>query len=711
MFDFTDLREQLAQYLSNEQVEQISQAYVTAKEAHEGQSRYTGEPYITHPVEVARILANLRMDHHSIMAALLHDVLEDTQIEKKQLAEKFGEKVAELVDGVSKLKQIRFESKAEAQAENFRKMMLAMSADIRVIIIKLADRLHNMRTLAALPFEKKRRIGMETLEIYAPIAGRLGINHFKVEYEDLGFAILYPFRYRVLKESVRKARGNRRELVSGIEKVMQDALQAKHIQAQTWGREKHLYSLYKKMRRKRLSFTEVLDVYAFRIIVEDVDLCYRALGVVHSLYKPVRGRFKDYIAIPKANGYQSLHTTVLGPHGVPIEVQIRTEEMDRIAENGIAAHWLYKDKDEENPKDVHAHLRTREWLKDLMEIQRHTPSSLEFIENVKIDLYPDAVYVFTPKGNILSLPHGATPVDFAYAVHTDIGNTCVGCKIDRRLAPLSTRLESGQTIEVMTAEDAHPNPVWLSFAITGKARSNIRHWLKSQQRSQSQALGQKLIQNALGHQQSVLEHLSAAKISQLLKSMQVDTLEQLYEEVGLGKRLAPLVAESILTEKEKQAKSDEDETPLMIQGTEGLVVQFATCCYPIPGDYIIGYLKEGKGIQIHTEACPKAEHYRRQSLKCINVKWEEGIDGEFPVSVDVEVINGRGVLANLANAIAEGNANIVNVKVDERDARHNRIQFVIGVRDRAHLARVMRRLRADRNVTKIMRKKMGDRDA
>lgn len=710
MFDFTDLREQLAQYLSQEHVEDISKAYLLAKQAHEGQSRYTGEPYITHPVEVARILANLRMDHQSIMAALLHDVLEDTQTEKKQLAEKFGEKVAELVDGVSKLKQIRFESRAEAQAENFRKMMLAMSQDIRVIIVKLADRLHNMRTLAALPFEKRRRISLETLEIYAPIAGRLGINHFKVEYEDLGFATLYPFRYRVLKESVRKARGNRRELVASIEQAIENALNNAEIEAATWGREKHLYSLYKKMRKKRLPFTEVLDVYAFRIIVDTPDLCYRTLGAIHNLYKPVRGRFKDYIAIPKANGYQSLHTTVLGPHGVPIEVQIRTKEMDRIAENGIAAHWLYKDMDEE--ADIQAHLRTREWLTGLLEIQKHTPSSLEFIENVKIDLYPDAVYVFTPKGNILSLPQGATPVDFAYAVHTDIGDTCVGCKIDRRLAPLSTRLESGQTVEVITNENAHPNPVWLSFAITGKARSNIRHWLKNQQKSESMALGQQLINNALAPHHQAIEKLSPTIVQRLLEAMKVTNLDELYEEVGLGKRLAPLVAQYIVGETENQAESAQDKSaPLSIQGTEGLVVQFATCCYPIPGDYIIGHLVEGKGVEVHTESCPKVKIFKRQPLKCINVKWEEGTEGEFPVCIDVEVLNGRGVLATLASAISEGNANIINVKVDERDGRHNTITFIVSVRDRAHLARVMRRLRSDKSVTKITRKKSDDTGA
>ena len=703
MFDFTDLREQLASYLTNSQVELISKAYLLAKEAHEGQTRYTGEPYITHPVEVARILCNMHMDHQTIMACLLHDVLEDTTIEKKVLSEHFGEKVAELVDGVSKLKQIRFESKAEAQAENFRKMMLAMSQDIRVIIIKLADRLHNMRTLAALPFNKQRRIAIETLEIYAPIAGRLGMNQFKVEYEDFGFATLYPFRYRVLKEAVRKARGNRRTLISTIEQGMREALSSSHIEASVWGREKHLYSLYKKMRKKKLSFSEVLDVYAFRILVKSVDLCYRSLGAVHNLYKPVSGRFKDYIAIPKANGYQSLHTTVLGPHGVPIEVQIRTEEMDKIAENGIAAHWLYKDMDAD--VDAESHHRTREWLQGLLEIQQNTGNSIEFIEDVKIDLYPDAVYVFTPKGTILSLPQGATPVDFAYAVHTDIGNECVGCKIDRRLAPLSTRLQSGQTVEILNSEGASPNPVWLSFAVTGKARSNIRHFLKNQQKAESERLGRRLINNALSFSKINIEELPEPKAKALLEAMNVKTLEELYEEVGLGRRLAPLVAQFIIG-CETQSDENSPKEPLIIQGTEGLVIRYAHCCYPIPGDLIVGRLMKGRGVDIHAEHCSKVAQFKRDPLKCINVQWEDDVSGEFDASIYIDVLNGRGVLATLANAIAEANSNIVNVNVDERDGRHNSIKFIVSVRDRAHLARIMRRLRALPNVTRITRKKM-----
>ncbi|OJV90487.1 MAG: bifunctional GTP diphosphokinase/guanosine-3',5'-bis(diphosphate) 3'-diphosphatase [Gammaproteobacteria bacterium 39-13] len=705
MFAFTDLRDQLALYLTQEQVEQITQAYMVAAKAHEGQKRYTGEPYISHPVEVARILAGMHMDHQCIMAAMLHDVIEDTSIDKFTIAESFGEKVAELVDGVSKLKQITFESKEQAQAENFRKMMLAMAQDIRVILIKLADRLHNMRTLGAMPAEKRRRIALETLEIYAPIAYRLGMNHMRVEFEDLGFAALYPLRYRILKESVRRARGNRKALVRNIEKDLEKRLHDVGLQdCAIWGREKHLYSLYNKMHKKRLSLSEVMDVYAFRIIVKKADECYLALGVVHGIYRPISRRFKDYIAIPKANGYQSLHTTLIGPHGVPIEVQIRTEEMEELAENGIASHWLYKTAEKET-----AQIHAREWLKGLLDIQKHAGNSLEFIENVKMDLFSDAVYVFTPKGNILSLPQGATPVDFAYLVHTDIGNACVGCKIDRRLAPLSTRLRNAQTVEIITAKGAHPNPAWLSFAVTGKARSNIRHWLKSQQCSESQALGKRLIDGALAASNAQLKDFKEDTLRGIIKDFGLSSVDELYEEVGLGKRMAPLVAQRILAYRPQPQTDDKipSKKPgtLIIKGTEGLVVTYAKCCYPIPGDLIVGHLALGQGIVIHRERCPKIAKFRKMPNQCINVQWEDEVEGEFHVPVIVDVINARGVLAALANAIAECNANIINVHVDERDGRHNTVKFIISVRSRSHLARTMRRLRTVSEVTRIVRGK------
>ncbi|MGD9591913.1 MAG: bifunctional (p)ppGpp synthetase/guanosine-3',5'-bis(diphosphate) 3'-pyrophosphohydrolase [Candidatus Berkiella sp.] len=703
MFDFTDLRDQLALYLSQEQVEEITQAYMTASKAHEGQKRYTGEPYISHPVEVARILAGMHMDHQCIMAAMLHDVIEDTSIDKGTISSRFGEKVAELVDGVSKLKLITFESKEQAQAENFRKMMLAMAQDIRVILIKLADRLHNMRTLGAMPTEKRRRIALETLEIYAPIAYRLGMNHMRVEFEDLGFAALYPLRYRVLKESVRRAKGNRKALIRTIEKDIQKSLQDKGLKEfSVWGREKHLYSLYLKMHKKRLSLSEVMDVYAFRIIVKNPEDCYLALGIVHNTYRPISRRFKDYIAIPKANGYQSLHTTLIGPHGVPIEVQIRTQEMEELAENGVASHWVYKTAEKET-----ANIHTREWLKGLLEIQKNTGNSLEFIENVKIDLFSDAVYVFTPKGNILSLPQGATPVDLAYLVHTDIGNACVGCKIDRRLAPLSTRLRNAQTVEIITAKGAHPNPAWLSFAVTGKARSNIRHWLKSQQCSESQALGKRLIQNALAQAGISIDSFNAQSWQSIIKDFGLNSLNDLYEDVGLGKRMAPLVAQRIMTyhQQKNLTKSSQKEDVLKIQGTEGLVVNYAKCCYPIPGDLVVGQLNMGQGVMIHREKCPKVAKLKRSPNQCINVKWEENVIGDFPVPIVVDVINGKGVLAHLAAAISDTSANIINVHVDERDGRHNTVKFIVAVQSRSHLARTMRRLRTVQEVTRIVRGK------
>lgn len=703
MFAFTDLRDQLALYLSEQQVAEVTQAYTLAAKAHEGQKRYTGEPYISHPLEVARILAGLRMDHQCIMAAMLHDVIEDTMIDKAEIAKRFGSKVAELVDGVSKLKLINFENRAVAQAENFRKMMLAMTQDIRVILIKLADRLHNMRTLGALPSEKRRRIALETLEIYAPIAHRLGINHMRVEFEDLGFAALYPVRYRVLKESVRRARGNRKALIRNIEKEIKKKLEDVGLKEFTvWGREKHLYSLYKKMHKKRLSLSEVMDVYAFRVIVKTLEDCYLALGAIHSIYRPVFRRFKDYIAVPKANGYQSLHTTLIGSHGVPLEVQIRDEEMEHLAENGIAAHWLYKSED----KDAR-HIHTRDWLKGLLELQQNTGSSMEFIENVKIDLFSDDVYVFTPKGSILALPQGATAVDFAYTVHTDVGNACVGCKIDRRLAPLSTRLKSGQSIEIITAEGAHPNPVWLSFAMTGKARSNIRHWLKCQQQSEANELGHRLVDNVLAASNVSLDDFDEPTWEQIKRDFGLETIDTLFEEVGFGKRMAPLVAQRLLAyyrHKNIPANVRKPEA-LTIKGTEGLIVTYAKCCHPIPGDLIVGLLVPGQGIVIHRERCHKMEKYRKTPNQCINVQWEEQVIGEFSVPIMVDVINDRGVLAALAGAIATANANIINVHVDEQDGRHNTVKFIITVSDRTHLARVIQKLRMVSEVTRIIRGK------
>lgn len=703
MVQFKDLQDQLSTYLTEEQVALISEAYQFAEKAHEGQQRSSGDPFITHPLEVARILANMHMDHQSIMAAILHDVIEDTHLDKAAVAFKFGDEVAELVDGVSKLEIIKFETHAEAQAENLRKMMLAMAQDIRVILIKLADRLHNLRTLGSLPREKQRRIARETLEIYAPIASRLGMNNFRIEFEDIGFSFLYPVRHRVLKEAVKKARGNRKEVVLALEANIKNRLEQENvIPFVIFGREKHLYSVYRKMRKKDLSLSEIMDVYALRILVDKVDTCYRVLGVVHNLYKPIHGRFKDYIAVPKSNGYQSIHTTVVGPFGVPVEVQIRTEEMDRMAENGISAHWLYKSA--KDVKGSEAELRAREWLKSILEIQKKTGNSLEFIEHVKVDLYPDEVYVFTPTGEILSLQSGATAVDFAYAVHTDVGNTCIAVKIDRRLVPLSTRLTSGQTIEIITADGAHPNPAWLSFVVTGKARSNIRHWLKTQQYSEAKVLGKRLLERALAGLSLSLDNVPNEKLNLLLKELKLENAEHLFEELGLGNQVAALIARR-LAEDLNREEQELALVPLAIRGTEGMVVSYAKCCRPIPGDAIVGHLSSGRGIVIHRENCKNVAEMHRCPEKYIFVKWADNIEGEFLVELKIEIINKRGALAILANVLAGNDVNIEDVHIDERDSHHNSITFLIHVQSRHHLTRIMKHLREVEGVTRVWRGK------
>ncbi len=701
---FSDLRDQLATYLTAEQIDLISLAYSKADEAHAGQLRSSGDQYITHPTAVAGILADMHMDYQSIVAAILHDVIEDTEVSKEEIAEEFGDKVAELVDGVSKLAQLKFESRAEAQAENLRKMMLAMARDIRVILIKLADRLHNMRTLNALPREKQRRIALETLEIYAPISNRLGMNNFRVEFEDLGFSYLYPVRYRVLKEAVNKSRGNRKEIINSIESSLRDKLADDGIEPKSIiGREKHLYSLYRKMRAKDLSLNEIMDVYALRIIVDDIGTCYKVLGLVHSLHKPVHGRFKDYIAVPKANGYQSLHTTVLGPNGVPVEIQIRTADMDNMAENGISAHWLYKSSFDENSGNE-AEIRAREWLKGLLELQHNSGSSLEFIEHVKVDLYPDEVYVFTPTGEIFSLPSGATCVDFAYNVHTDVGNSCIAAKIDRRLVPLSSRLSSGQTVEIITAEGAHPNPAWLSFVVTGKARSNIRHWLKTQQMSESLALGRRLLERALAALSMTIEDVADENFMRVAKELKLENKEDLFIEVGLGNQMAPLVARRLAVDTPKDDTVDVS-TPLAIKGTEGMVVSYAKCCRPIPGDPILGFLSAGRGMVIHRDCCSNVSEVRRFPEKYVFVQWADEVIGEFAVDLRVDVLNKRGVLATLANALSDCNANIENVHVEERDEHHNALVFLVHIRDRSHLAQIIRRLRSISIVLRVSRVK------
>ena len=703
MTTISELEKRIGGYLTSDEVEKVRRAYEFSASAHEGQHRKSGEPYISHPLEVAGILGDMHMDHQTLAAAILHDVIEDTAIDKKEIVRRFGKGVAELVDGVSKLTQVEFDSHAEAQAHNFRKMLMAMSNDIRVIMVKLADRLHNMRTLGALEPTKRRRIARETLEIYAPIAQRLGINSIRLELEDLGFATLYPMRYRILNEQVIKARGHRKEIIDKIRNSIKRRLRQEKIPAKVIGREKHLYGIYRKMLEKDLSFSEVHDVYAFRIIVDEVDTCYRVVGTVHNLYRPVPGKFKDYVAIPKSNGYQSLHTVLFGPYGVPLEVQIRTTDMNDVAEVGIAAHWLYKSGPSSDRTG--AHKRAREWLQHVMEMQTTAGNPQDFLDHVKIDLFPESVYAFTPKGDIFELQKGATAVDFAYAIHTDVGNSCVGVRIDRRLAPLSTHLVTGQTIEVITAPGAKPDPAWLNFAVTAKARANIRHYLKNLRKSEARSLGKRLLVRELKTFSSGYDEIKPAQWTKLLKEFHLDDRNELLQEIGLGNRIAALVARQ-LTEKPVPARkrARKNSAPLSISGTEGMVVNFPKCCLPIPGDPILGFVTTGRGIVVHHQTCPNVTEFRNHPDKWLDVAWEEQIDGSFPTNIRVEVTNQRGVLAKIATEIAACNANIVSVEMHDKDDRYTTLKFVVEVTDRVHLANIIRRIRIIRHVSRISRR-------
>ncbi len=702
---FKKLRRKLT-YLNEEQIEQIHQAFLMALAAHQGQKRHTGEPYISHPMAVACMLADMKMDHQTIIAAILHDVIEDTNVSKSMLAAKFGDTVAELVDGVSKLTQIEFISRAEAQAENFRKMVLAMARDIRVIIIKLNDRLHNMRTLMSLPLEKRKRIAQETLEIFAPIAKRLGMHDLSIELEELSFMSRFPRRYHVLQKAVEAARGERKKVLDLVSKTLQEGLAKSNLPSCiVTGREKHLYSIYRKMRTKHLPFHDIMDVYAFRIIVDDVDTCYLALGLIHRLFKPVPEKFKDYIAIPKANGYQSLHTVLFGPYGYPIEVQIRTTEMDHRATIGIAAHWLYKNgEDNADPAQVRAQM----WVKNLLELQRDTGSSLEFIENVKMDLFPEEVYVFTPKGKIMRLPAGATVIDFAYSVHTDVGNSCVAAKVNRQLAPLSSLLVSGQTVEIITDARAQPNPAWLDFVVTRQARNGIRQFLKDQRKTESIAIGEKLLKQALRPHQLTLKKIPHEVIIIILKEAQLADLTELLTEVGLGNRLPTLVAKRFadMTHQFNQSGSlikSSEEAPLTVKGTEGLVVNFAECCQPIPGDPIVGILESGKGIVVHLEQCSRIDKLRRHPQSFVNLRWDEHVKQMFPIDIRVEAVDEPRLLAKMASSIADADANISDIRVKSRGGQHYQFIFKLFVSDRIHLANVLRHLRRIPAVSRITR--------
>ncbi len=683
-------------YLPPEQVALVQQAFEVANKAHEGQKRLSGEAYITHPIAVAGILADLHLDGQTICAALLHDVIEDTPTAKEQIIEQFGRDVGELVDGVSKLDKVQFKSRKEAQAESFRKMILAMVRDIRVIMVKLADRTHNMRTLGAMPPQKRRRIAIETLDIYGPIANRLGIHSIKLELEDLGFKALYPARYRVLEKELKLARGNQKEFLPKISARFESGLQKSGLTGLVQSREKHLYSIFQKMKRKRVPLAQVIDVYGFRIVVPDIDTCYRVLGVVHGLYKPMPGRFKDYIAIPRINGYQSLHTTLFGPNGVPLEVQIRTNDMHQLAEKGIAAHWQYKNGDSERGnQQEHA----REWLKSLMQMQEGGNPE-EFLESVRVDLFPDKIYVFTPKGDILRLPRGATCVDFAYAVHTDVGNRGVAAKIDRRLVPLRTTPRNGQTVEIITAKGAHPNPSWSNFVVTAKARAAIRAYLRTMKQGEATELGRRMLDQALGDFKLSLKTIEPDTLELAARDLGLSSLNTLFEQIGLGERLAPLVARRLLP---TDASRKTDTAALEVAGTEGLLVSYARCCFPIPYEPILAYLSVGRGVVIHRTDCKNLAGWHKQPDKWLPVSWQPDLTREFSSELYIQAANKVGVLAALAAKIAGVNTNIAHVSVTERDNDTAAITFELQVRNRAHLAQVIRAIRRMPNVLSVER--------
>jgi RelA/SpoT family (p)ppGpp synthetase len=687
-------------YLKPKDVARLAEAYRFSEAAHAGQTRQSGDPYISHPLAVAEILAGWHLDGQTLMAALLHDVTEDTSVTKDEISDTFGRPVAELVDGVSKLDKIEFQSAEDAQAENFRKMLLAMARDVRVMLIKLADRLHNMRTLGAVPPAKRRRIARETMEIYAPIANRLGLNTLYHELQELAFSHLYPLRYKVLAKATKAARGNRREMIGKTLEAVKKKLAESGIRAEVYGREKHVYSTYRKMIEKHLSFSEVHDIFGIRVVVPDTPSCYLAMGALHALYKPIPGKFKDYIAIPKANGYQSIHTDLIGPYGVPVEVQVRTEQMHRLAEAGVASHWMYKD-DADRLSELQK--QTHQWLQSLLEIQHQSGDPQEFLEHVKVDLFPDEVYVFTPKGKILSLPRGATAVDFAYAVHTDIGNRCVAAKVNGELVPLRTELRNGDRVEIITASHAKPNPGWLQYVRTGKARSNIRHFLKTMQYEESAGLGERLLDQALRALKSSLAEVDDASWERVVRDGGARSREELLADIGLGKRLPAVVARRLVKLDVQETKAS---SAITIRGTEGMAVQLATCCRPIPGDAIVGSIKKGQGLVVHTADCRSIVRSRKNEPdQWIDVEWDPRTSRLFQAAVNVTVENQRGVLARVASAIADAASNIDSIAMAEDRAVFTTMHFVLEVANRQHLARVMRSLRRLPDVKKLSRVK------
>jgi GTP pyrophosphokinase len=712
---FAQLTEKLKRYLSSADIQRVKEAFKVSDAAHLGQFRKSGEPYITHPIAVAELLADWKLDAAAIQAALLHDVLEDSGISKQELTEKFGATVAELVDGVSKLDRLRFDSSEQQQAESFRKMLLAMARDVRVILIKLADRLHNVRTLDAMVAEKRHRIARETLDIYAPIANRLGLNALYRELQDQAFARLYPLRYRTLEKAVRSARGNRREVLGKMMDSVRKALAQAKLKTEIYGREKTIYGIYKKMEEKHLSFSEVLDVYGFRIVVNTRAECYLALGALHALYKPVPGRFKDYIAIPKVNGYQSLHTTLIGPYGTPVEFQIRTHEMNHVAESGVAAHWLYKE-DETSLSELQS--RTHAWLQSLLEIQNQTGDSTELMENIKVDLFPDKVYVFTPRGKIVSLPRGATPVDFAYNIHTDVGNKCVAARINSEIQPLRTELRNGDVVEIVTGPVARPNPGWLSFVRTGRARAEIRHFLRTMKREESIELGERLLSQAARQLEFGLGEIAPGRWEAVIKAANARDRDEILADIGLGRRLAAVVARQLMLPATGTDTPDRPRTapaqaaPVVIRGTEGMAVLMASCCCPIPGDAIIGHMRRDQGLAVHQADCPNAMRARRADPeRWLDLQWSEETSGSFAVILDISAANQRGVLGRIAAGFAEADTNILNVHVDDDGSEMALLHFKVQVRDRKHLARVIRTLRRIKQVSKVVRVRSRERTA
>ncbi len=679
-------------YLPDDQVGLVYQAYRLGALAHHGQTRKSGEPYITHPVAVAALLVDLGMDVETVCAAILHDVLEDTPIGRERIAAQFGETVAELVDGVTKLDKLRFRSRQEAAAESFRKMLLAMARDLRVILIKLADRLHNMRTIDSMSGDARRRIARETLDVYAPIAQRLGMNKIKGELQDLGFKGLYPKRHAIITAHVQTLPVSRRETMTRIETALEQKLAQEGIRHRLVWRVKSPYSIYRKMKQEQKTFDQVMDVFGFRVVVASVMQCYMALGAVHGLYKPVNQRFRDFIAIPKANGYQSLHTLLFSPFGSPIEVQIRTEEMDQVAERGIAAHWLYKSPDS---TPTSAQSRAQAWLSGLLENQQAAGSSLEFLDNVKVDLFPDEVYLFSPKGDILSLPRNATALDFAYAVHTGVGDHAVAARVDRKLAPLRTRLASGQTVEIITAPSASPNPSWLDWVVSSRARTSIRHYLKHLQHEDAIELGHRMLDRALESLDTSLDRIPPGVLDQYLAEARLRRLEDLLAEVALGNRMALQVAQTLTRGVDGQTHVPHAPSveKIQITGAERGVLNFPDCCLPVPGDEIVGYLSTGKGIMVHRAECPNVPELRKTPERMVPIGWDREVSGDFRSSIRVEVENKPGVLAQVAAAIAETEANIDNVEYQERDLSSAVIVFLINVRDRKHIANVIRRVR------------------